>query len=128
MSPAVVELMAHAVVTETVLFRIVRGGSPQNPEVIAGLHSNYGRGFEPRGAEVSSALVHMGLSTYRLRAKAANIAKRWPRIGDHIAELRLRPDHGIWFAATGEPGHGTVGGRPLQLLACVADILPVDQP
>jgi hypothetical protein len=22
--------------------------------------------------------------------------------------LRLRPDHGIWFAATGEPGHITV--------------------
>jgi hypothetical protein len=126
MRPPVVELSVHAVVTETVVFRVMRGASPQDPEVIAGLNSNYGRGFDPRGAEVSSALIHMGLSTYRVRQKAASIAKRWPRIGHHIAELRLRPEHGIWFAATGEPGHITVWGRPLQLLDCVADILPVD--
>jgi hypothetical protein len=127
MRPPVLELVVHAVVTETIVFRIVRGGSPQNPEFIAGLNSNYGRGFAPRGAEMSSALVHMGLSTYLVRDRAAGIARRWPRIGDHIAELRLRPEHGIWLAPTGEPGHITVWGRPLQLLACVADILPVDR-
>jgi len=64
----------------------------------------------------------MGLSTYRTSERAAAIARRWPRIVDHIAVLRLRPDHGIWFAATGEPGHITVWGRPLLLLDCVADI------
>jgi hypothetical protein len=49
------------------------------------------------------------LSTARWkRSGAAAIARRWPRIGDHIAVLRLRPDHGIWFAATAEPGHITV--------------------
>jgi hypothetical protein len=127
MRPPVLELVVHAVVTDTTVFRIVRGRSPQNPEVIAGLNSNYGRGFDPRGAEVSSALIHMGLSTYRVRDRAAGIARRWPRIGDHIAELRLRPEHGIWFAPTSEPGHVTVWGRPRQLLACVADILPVDR-
>jgi hypothetical protein len=127
MRPPVLKLVVQAVVTETIVFRIVRGGSPQNPEVIVGLNSNYGRGFDPRGAEVSSALIHMGLSTYRVRDRAAGIARRWPRIGDHVAELRLRPEHGIWFAPTGEPGHVTVWGRPLQLLACVADILPVDR-
>lgn len=127
MRPPVLKLVVQAVVTETIVFRIVRGGSPQNPEVIVGLNSNYGRGFDPRGAEVSSALIHMGLSTYRVRDRAAGIARRWPRIGDHVAELRFRPEHGIWFAPTGEPGHVTVWGRPLQLLACVADILPVDR-
>ena len=128
MRPPVVELTAHAVVAEMVVFRIVRGASPQDPEVVAGFHSNYHRGFDPRGAEVANALVHMGLSTYRTSERAAAIARRWPRIGDHIAVLRLRPDHGIWFAATGEPGHITVWGRPLQLLDCVADILRIEQP
>ena len=128
MRPPVRELTAHAVVTETVVFRIVRGASAQDPEVVEGLHSNYRRGFEPRGGEVANALVHMGLSTYHARQRAAGIAERWPRIGDHIAELRLRPEHGIWFAATGEPGHVTVWGRPLQLLGCIADILPIEQP
>lgn len=128
MRPPVIELTAHAVVRETVVFRIVRGASPQDPEVVEGLHFNYRRGFDPRGIEVANALVHMGISTYRARPKAVGIAQRWPRIGDHIAELRLRPEHGIWFADTGEPGHVTVWGRPLQLLDCVADILPVDRP
>jgi len=48
MGPPVVELTAHAVVAETVVFRIVRGASPQDPEVVAGFHSNYHRGFDPR--------------------------------------------------------------------------------
>jgi hypothetical protein len=95
MRPPVVELTAHAVVAETVVFRIVRGASPQDPEVVAGFHSNYHRGFDPRGAEVTNALVHMGLSTYRTSERAAAIARRWPRIGDHIAVLRLRPEHGM---------------------------------
>ena len=127
MRPPVEELTARAVLAETVVFRIVRGVSAQHPEVIEGLHSNYRRGFDPRGIEVANALVHMGLSTYRARHRAVGIATRWPQIGNHIAELRLRPDHGIWFADTGEPGHITVWGRPLQLLDCVADILPVKQ-
>src|SRR5205807_82060 len=71
MRPPVVELTAHAVVAEMVVFRIVRGASPQDPEVVAGFHSNYHRGFDPRGAEVANALVHMGLSTYRTSERAA---------------------------------------------------------
>ncbi|MGH2873734.1 MAG: hypothetical protein ACRDL5_14890 [Solirubrobacteraceae bacterium] len=96
--------------------------------MLDGLRSNYDRGITPRGAEASSALIHMGLSMYRERSRAIDIAQRWPRIGGYVAEMHLRPEHGIWLAATGEPGHLTVWGRQLQLLACVADILGVDQP
>lgn len=127
MRRALEDLVVHAVVSETVLFRIVQGESPQHPVVLDGLRSNCDRGIAPRGAEVSSALIHMGLSTYRVRDKARSIARRWPRIGGYIAELRLSPDRGIWFAATGVPGHVTVWGRQRQLLACIANILPEDQ-
>lgn len=110
------------------MFRIVQAASPQDAAVLDGLRSNYDRGISPRGAEISSALIHMGISTYRARPKAVGIAQRWPRIGGYVAELRLRPEHGIWYADTGEPGHVTVWGRQVQLLSCVVDILPVDQP
>src|SRR5690348_2714498 len=108
MRSPVVELTARAVITETIVYRVVRGTSPQDPDMVAGFHSNFQRGFDPRGAEMTNALVHMGLSTYRAVERAAGIARRWPKIGDHVAVLRLRPDHGIWFADTGEPGHVTV--------------------
>lgn len=129
MRAALEDLVVHAVVDELVVFRIVQAGSPQDPTIIESLRSNYERGVAPRGAEASSALIQMGLSTYLARQKAAAIARRWPKIGGYVSELRLRAEHGIWFAATGEPGHVTIWGRPLQLLACVADIMPVgDQP
>jgi hypothetical protein len=128
MRPALEDLVVHAVVAEVVAFRIVQSGSPQDPAVLDGLRSNYDRGIAPRGAEASSALIHMGLSMYQEQSRAIDIAQRWPRIGGYVAEMHLRPEHGIWFAATGEPGHLTVWGRQLQLLACVADILEVDQP
>lgn len=129
MRAALGDLVVHAVVDEVVVFRIVQAGSAQDLAILASLRSNYERGVAPRGAEVSSALIQMGLSTYRAREKAAAIARRWPKIGGYTAELRLRPEHGLWFAATGEPGHITIWGRPLQLLACVTDTMAVgDQP
>jgi len=73
MRPPVHELTAHAVVRETVVFRVVRGASAQDPEVLEGLRSNYQRGFDPRGIEVANALVHMGLSTSRAQQKAVGM-------------------------------------------------------
>jgi hypothetical protein len=43
----------------------------------------------------------------------------------HIARIRLEHANGFHVAETGARVHRTVWGRPLQLLACVADILPV---
>jgi hypothetical protein len=56
---------------------------------------------------------------------AADRATRWPALGSHIARVRLEPGNGFHIAETGARVHRTVWGRPLQLLACVADILPV---
>lgn len=56
---------------------------------------------------------------------AAERATRWPALGTHVAHLRLEPGNGFHVAQTGARVHRTVWGRPLQLLTCVADILPV---
>jgi hypothetical protein len=71
-------------------------------------------------------LIHLGLSMYLEPAMVSATARRWPRIGRYIATVHLEPNNGFCYANTAQPGHITVWGRPLQLLACLADILPVD--
>lgn len=56
---------------------------------------------------------------------AVDRARRWPVLGAHVAHIRLEPANGFHIAETGARVHRTVWGRPLQLLACIADILPV---
>lgn len=87
--------------------------------------SNYERDARPRGVEVESALIHFGLSMFVTFDAAAERATRWPALGTHVAHLRLEPGNGFHVAQTGARVHRTVWGRPLQLLTCVADILPV---
>jgi hypothetical protein len=49
--------------------------------------------------------------------------RRAPRVDCH--GIDLLPENGFCYADTAQPGHVTVWGRPLQLLACVVDILSV---
>jgi len=56
---------------------------------------------------------------------AVDRALRYPALGSHIAHVVLQPNNGFHIAETGARSHRTVWGRPLQLLACVADILPI---
>jgi hypothetical protein len=106
-------------------YRIVKSLHRSDPVMLDVFRSNYERDARPRGLEVESALIHFGLSMYLERDMAAATARRWPRLGRHIAEVRLEPGNGFCWAHTAQPGHVTVWGRPLQLLACIADILPV---
>lgn len=106
-------------------YRVVKSVHRSDPVMLDVFRSNYERDARPRGLEVESALIHFGLSMYLEREMAATTARRWPRLGRHIAEIRLEPGNGFCWAHTAQPGHLTVWGRPLQLLACIADILPV---
>jgi hypothetical protein len=45
-------------------------------------------------------------------------------LGAHVAHIRLEPANGFHIAETGARVHRTVWGRPLQLLACIADTFP----
>lgn len=125
---ASLDLIASSVDAPLDLYRIVRGATRGAPGVIEALRSNYERGAKPRGVEVESALVHFGLSMFVTFDAAAERATRWPALGRHIARIRLEPGFGFHVARTGARVHRTVWGRPLQLLACVADIVPVGDP
>lgn len=125
MSLSNLDLVARHVHEPIDLFRIVKGSTRGAPGVLNALRSNYERDAPPRGVERESVLIHFGLSMFVTFDAAADRATRWPALGTHIALVRLEPDHGFHVAETGARGHRTVWGRPLQLLACVADILPV---
>lgn len=125
MSQSDLDLLARAVQEPIDLFRIVRGGTRGAPGVLDSLRSNYERDAPPRGIERESALIHFGLSMFVSLEAAAQRAQRWPALGSHIAWIRLEPSHGFHLAETGARVHRTVWGRPLQLLASIADILPV---
>lgn len=93
---------------------------------VEGPRSHYERGAPPRGYERRLAAIHMGLSVFSTRAAAAAMALKWPKIGMFVAELGLEPGNGLCLADTGQPGHWTLWGRPLQLLSAIADILNVE--
>jgi hypothetical protein len=119
------DLVARHVAEPVELFRIVKGASVGAPDVLESFRSNYERNAHPRGLEVESTLIHLGLSMFVTFDAAAQRARRWPALGAHIAHVSLEPDNGFHIAETGASVHRTVWGRPLQILACVADILPI---
>lgn len=118
-------IVVHRADEIVVAFRIVKGVNRGDPATLDSLRSNYELGARPRGLEIESALIHLGLSMYRKIEMAAATAQRWPQIGQRIAEVHLLPENGFCYADTAQTGHMTVWGRPLQLLACVVDILSV---
>jgi hypothetical protein len=125
MSTADLDLLARHVAQPVDLFRIVKGSTRGAAGVLDSLRSNYERDAPPSGVERESALIHLGLSMFITFDAAADRATRWPALGAHIARVRLEPGHGFHVAETGARVHRTVWGRPVQLLACVADILPI---
>ncbi len=125
MSLANRDLLAMHVQEPLDLFRIVKGATRGAPGVLDSLRSHYERDAPPRGIEQESALIHFGLSMFVSFDAAADRARRWPALGAQIALIRLEPANGFHVAETGARVHRTVWGRPLQLLACVTDILPV---
>jgi hypothetical protein len=128
MTLAAADLLAQHVAEPIDLYRIVSGSNRSAPGVLDSFRSNYERDAPPRGLEQEAALVHFGLSMFTTFDGAAQRAQRWPALGTHIAQLRLEAGQGFHLARTGPRNHRTVWGRPLQLLACIADILPAGAP
>lgn len=111
----------------TKLFRIVKSGDRGDQAVLDSLRSHYELGTVPRRHGPRSAVLNMAVSMYREREQASKTARNWwPKIGSHVAELELVAGKGFNFADTGHPGHVSVWGDPLELLACVVDIVPVE--
>jgi hypothetical protein len=120
------DLVVAPVRESAIVYRIVRGADRSAPAVLDSLRSHYERGAPPRGYERRLAVIHMGLSVFSTLAAAEAMALKWPMIGTFIAELKLEPEHGFCLADTGQRGHWTLWGRPLQLLDSIADIVHVE--
>jgi hypothetical protein len=107
------------------LFRVCR--VPEgDPELIDSFTSSYEADRPPRGWEERNILIHLGLSMFVRQDQAEETARRFPMIGEHVARVTLRHGHGFAYARTGSAGHMTIWGRPLQLMAAVAEINPID--
>lgn len=79
----------------------------------------------PLPSEPTLAYTYEGLSVYDIEAGARRTAKKWKTIGDHIAELSIRPDAGISARRTGYRGHYTLFGEATAILAMVGRVVPV---
>jgi hypothetical protein len=110
------DLLVRTTDEPVVAYRIVRDSRRAAAAMLDSFRSNYELGASPRGLEVESALIHLGLSMYLKLEMATATARRWPRIGRHIAAVRLMPDNGFCYAATAQPGHLTGLGSPAAAL------------
>jgi hypothetical protein len=110
------DLVVHQVDDLVLAYRIVKSINPDDPVMVDSFRSNYELDALPRGLEVESTLIHLGLSMYLKPTMAIATAQRWPQIGRHIATVRLVPNNGFCYANTAQQGHITVWGRPLRLL------------
>lgn len=88
-------------------------------------HSHYEQRLPPRGPEDRAAVIHMALSMFDSAEIAAQLARRVPKLGGHVATVDLQPDLGFCVAKTGGPAHRSVWGRPSQLESCVSDVVEV---
>jgi hypothetical protein len=68
----------------------------------------------------------MSVSMLATREAAASRARLFPKLGTHVAELRLSAGNGFVFAETMHPGHISVWGDPFKLDASVTDRLNPD--
>jgi hypothetical protein len=93
---------------------------PENPAQFDSFRSHYELGRPPRGPEVRAAVIYMGISMFETAGPCWELIERTGgRIGDHVAELRLAPGHGICVAKTGGPVHWSVWGQPTVLQAAI---------
>jgi hypothetical protein len=106
-------------------FRVVAGATPTERDFL----SNRAKGLRPREAERADADLYDGLSVFRRRDDAWRIAHDFPRLGTHIAELRIGLRSGITGRPTRGryPSHWTLWGDPAAFLRAVAGRpIPVD--
>ena len=109
------------------VFRVVRSDNPEDPVFVNSLRSHYELERPPRRIEGRSAALHMGLSVFVSRERAAETAKRFPAIGGFVARLQLTAGHGFDFAFTGPPGHLTLWADPVKLAPTAVDITTVER-
>lgn len=125
--PGIEPFSVYRVGEAFLVYRITKSDRPYDLVLLDSFKSNYELDRPPRKVEIISTPQHMGISVYTQLERARQTARAFPQIGDFVAEVELGPESGAAFALTAEPGHLTVWGRPLVLVALVTDIVPVEE-
>jgi hypothetical protein len=100
-------------------------GSGSSSVALDSFRSHYELRRPPRGPEHRATVIHRALSMFEEPEPCWNLIERTRgKIGDHVAELRLTPGHGICVARTAGPLHWSVWGRPEILHDAVALLMP----
>jgi hypothetical protein len=112
------------VLKEVELFRVVNVERPHHPGLVLDLTSNYERQARPRRVERFYSILHMAVSTFTTREAVCQLVERFPGIGTHVARLRLPGGAGFCVDAPPKGAHRSLWGAPVQLAACVVDVVP----
>jgi hypothetical protein len=112
---------------ELTVFRIVRNADMDAPEFVDSFRSHAELGLPPRrrSPEEDHPLLHEGVSVFESRQAAIETARRFPRIGNYVAELRIKPDSEIRYLRWGARGHLTLWGDAVKLALTAVDTMIV---
>ena len=106
-----------------VLFRIAKTNPPTNADFMSGK----ARGKQLLDSGEEKRRLWEGISVYATEAQARRTARKYPRIGTHIAALRVPGQGPIkWERTTGQPGHYTLWGDPEDLARCIVSVVRVE--
>ncbi len=111
---------------ELVVFRVVRSADPTAADYVESFRSHSALGIPPRGKAKTHPLIYEGISVFDRAEAAVETAQRFPRIGSHVAELRIRVETGVRYLKWGPRGHLTLWGDSLKIAESTVDIIPID--
>jgi len=105
-----------------VCYRIVTA----DPPTLADFTSNEARGVPPRRRDPETLRLWGGISVFETEQQARLQATLFPRLGQHIAALRVPEGGAIRVERTTRTeGHYTLWGEPADLLACVLSVVVI---
>jgi hypothetical protein len=117
----ILEVRARVLEAEVTLFRAC-AGLTDSARQLDSFRSHHELQRAPRGPEQRATAIHMAVSMFDRPELCWQLVERTRgRIGDHVAELYLRPGYGICVTKRGGPGHWATWGRPLELQRAIVD-------
>lgn len=102
-------------------FRVLKGARASRDDFL----SDAARGRRPRDTSTEGRVRRQGFSVWRTQEQARIVARRFPKLGTHIAEVEL-PLGATLLPFRDTPDHQTAFGDPDAFLRAVILIVPVN--
>src|SRR5215208_3956814 len=105
--------------TVRVAYRILRTNRPTPTDFT----SNAALGRRLENPSLQRQRLWEGISVWGTLAQARRLARRYPRTGQWISELRIPVDASIEVGKTLGPGHYTLWGDTVEIARCIVSIV-----